>query len=175
MRRLRIAAMYLWGRANDPRCQCCLAGVAGILDRLENMKCIRYAAGYKYQLRAGHSILLPELADPKRAPIVTEWIELDPDGTMRFRPGYCWDGASGPTFDSKSSMRASLYHDGGYQLMRMGLLSLACRVILDIIFRRVCLEDGMWSLRAAAWYHLVRIFASPAADPANLSPDEWAP
>jgi hypothetical protein len=136
--------------------------------------CIHYREGsYKYQLLAGHSILLPELADPNRAPIVTEWLELDPDGTMRFRPGYAWDGASGPTIDSKSSMRASLYHDGGYQLIRMGLLALAMRAALDALFHRVCLEDQMWRPRAWAWYHLVRIFAKPAAT-AKESPDECA-
>jgi Protein of unknown function (DUF1353) len=138
--------------------------------------CIRYAAGYKYQLRAAYATVLPELADPTRIPIVTDWIELDPDGTLRIRPGYAWDGASGPTYDSKSSMRASLVHDALYQLMRMDLLDRAAhRAPADWIFRRICKEDGMWSPRQWAWYHLVRIFADPAADPANLSPDKFAP
>jgi hypothetical protein len=138
------------------------------------MNCIRYAAGYKYQLRAAYATVLPELADPVRAPIVTDWIELDPAGTIRFRPGYAWDGASGPTLDTRDTMRGSLVHDGCYQLMRMGLLDHArWRAPTDRAFRRICLEDGMWPPRAWAWYHLVRVFADPAAT-ANESPDECA-
>lgn len=136
--------------------------------------CIHYSAGYKYQLRAAHACLIPELVDLLRPLIVTPWIELDPDGWMRFRAGYAWDGASGPTYDSKSSMRASLYHDGGYQLTRLGLLDHALRATLDSVFRRICKDDGMWSPRAQIWYMAVRIFADPATDPAAESPDECA-
>jgi hypothetical protein len=140
------------------------------------MTCIRYADGYKYQLRAAYAVLLPELADPARAAIVTDWIELDPDGTMRFRPGYAWDGASGPTLDTRDTMRGSLVHDGGYQLMRLGLLDhTKHRAPFDRAFHRICLEDGMWGPRAWAWYHMVRIFADPAADPAKARPDQSAP
>lgn len=138
------------------------------------LRCIQYSDGYRYQLRAAYAIRLPELADPSRAPIVTEWLELDPDGTMRFRPGYAWDGASGPTFDSKSSMRGSLVHDGGYQLVRLGLLPASFRAALDLIFRRICREDGMWAPRAWAWYHAVRIFAKPATDPSSEAPVQRA-
>ena len=137
--------------------------------------CIRYSPGYKYHLRAGYTAVFPELADPSRAPIVTEWLRLDPDGRFTFTPGYAWDGASGPTYDSKSSMRPSLVHDGGYQLIRMGLLSPACREALDDLFKRLCLEDGMWGPRASLWHFAVRKFASPAADPASIEPDQCAP
>jgi hypothetical protein len=136
--------------------------------------CLVYARGYKYQVRAAHAVLIPELADPTRALIRTEWLELDPDGTLRVRAGYAWDGASGPTYDSKSSMRASLYHDCGYQMIRLGLLAQAMRAPLDTMFHRVCLEDKMWSVRAQLWYDMVRIFAKPATDPAAESPDEFA-
>ncbi len=139
------------------------------------MTCIRYRPGYKYQLRAAYAVAMPELADPARAPIATDWLELDPDGTMRIRPGYAWDGASGPTLDTRDSMRASLVHDALYQLMRLALLPMSCRSAADFIFRRICEEDGMWSPRAQLWYMAVRIFASPAADPAKVTPDVFAP
>jgi hypothetical protein len=138
------------------------------------VNCIRYAAGYKYQLRAGYCVLLPELADPGRVPIVTDWLELDPDGTLRIRPGYAWDGPSGPTIDTPSFMRGSLGHDALYQLMREGHLSHACRAPADQVLRRICKEDGMWGPRRWWVYHGVRIFADPAADPASISPDQTA-
>jgi hypothetical protein len=134
-------------------------------------RCIQYAEGYKYQLRACYAVRLPELADPARAVIATEWLELLPDGTLRILAGYAWDGASGPTYDSKSSMRPSLVHDALYQLIRHGLLPQVLRGVADRIFHRLCKEDGMWRARAWAWYHLVRIFAKPATDPAAESPD----
>lgn len=140
------------------------------------MTCIRYReGGYKYQLRAAYAVLLPELVDLTRTPIITEWVTLDPDGTLRIRAGYCWDGASGPTLDTRDSMRASLVHDALYQLMRLGLLPQSLRGAIDRIFRRICKEDGMWSPRAQLWYMAVRTFAQLAADPARERPDKFAP
>jgi hypothetical protein len=150
-----------------------MAAVVGMVDRA--VSCIHYRKrNYKYQLEVAHAILLPELADPTRAPIVTDWLELDPDGTLRFRGGYAWDGASGFTIDTKSSMRPSLYHDGGYQLLRMGLLSPEMRKPLDRMFYRICREDEMLPPRAWAWFHLVRIGAGPAAEAGTEPPVETA-
>jgi hypothetical protein len=135
-------------------------------------ECIRFAAGYKYQLRAPYTIRLPEIRPAHGAG--TDWLTLDVDGNLTIRAGYAWDGASGPTYDSKSSMRASLVHDALYQLMRLGLLDQAFRAATDEIFRRLCEDDGMFGPRAWLWYHAVRIFAKPATDPAAESPDETA-
>jgi hypothetical protein len=136
------------------------------------MKCIHYADGYRYQLRAPyvtHLEIRPEHG------CGTDWITLETDGTLTIRVGYAWDGASGPTIDTRDSMRASLVHDALYQLMRIGLLARSFRPAVDNIFRRMCKEDGMFSPRAWLWYQAVRIFASPAADPASESPDLHAP
>ena len=43
------------------------------------------------------------------------------------RRGYAWDGASGPTIDTKDSMKATLIHDVLYQVMREGGLKLDAR------------------------------------------------
>lgn len=136
------------------------------------MTCIHYASGYRYQLRRPH---VEKTAVRPPARIETDWLALDPDGTLYLFAGYAWDGASGPTFDSKSSMRASLSHDGFYQLLRLGLLAAEWREAVDAEFHRICREDGMWSWRAALWHQAVRRFASPAADPAQVTPDECAP
>ena len=72
-------------------------------------------------------------------------------------------------------MRAAFYHDAGYQLIRLGLLSHESRAKLDAMFHRICKEDGMFGPRAWLWYHAVRIFANPATDPAAEAPDEYAP
>ena len=53
------------------------------------------------------------------------YITIDRSGSMTIRSGYAWDGASGPTWDSPSTMRGSLVHDCWYQLFREGTLSVA--------------------------------------------------
>lgn len=136
------------------------------------MPCIQYAAGYKYQLRHTYSLSTGIACD---APIRTDWLEMTAQGQLTIHAGYAWDGASGPTFDSKSSMRASLVHDAGYQMIRLGLLPPSTRAAWDDLFHRLCREDGMWKPRAWLWFHAVRGFASPATDPASEAPDECAP
>ena len=48
---------------------------------------------------------------------LSEWMTLDPDGTLTIKGGYAWDGASGPANDH-NFVRASLVHDALYQLLR---------------------------------------------------------
>ena len=100
---------------------------------------------------------------------------MEADGHLTIFAGYAWDGASGPTYDSKSSMRASLVHDAGYQLIRLGMLPHDTRKQWDELFHRICVEDGMWKPRAWLWFNAVRGFADPATDPASEAPDECAP
>ena len=136
--------------------------------------CLVYARGYKYQTRRAFALLLPEMVGAVGATVRTAWLELTPEGWLLICAGYAWDGASGPTWDSKSSMRGSCVHDALYQLMRLGLLSREWRDVADALFQRLCREDGMLSPRAWLWYQAVRIFADPATDPAAESPDEMA-
>lgn len=137
------------------------------------MSCIRYRSGtYKYQLRRPHveqTCVIPP------AQIATDWIGLDMNGLLTIAAGYAWDGASGPTWDSKSSMRGSLVHDACYQLLRMELLPPECRAQADAEFHRICIEDGMFKWRANAWHWAVRTLASGAAAAKSEPPDQCAP
>lgn len=127
-------------------------------------KTILYRDGYKYQLAETYTQLTP--IQP-RDRIATDFIALDPDGTLIVATGYAWDGPSGPTFDTPCFMRGSLVHDALYQLMRDGHLSIdEHRQAADDLLRDMCKEDGMSSLRAW-WVHLaVRSFGKQAADQA---------
>lgn len=125
---------------------------------------ITYRKGYKYQLADTVAIqtrLRPALA------INTPFIALSPTGLLLIRAGYAWDGPSGPTFDTKSSMRGSLVHDALYQLLRAELLPASDRALVDKELYRLCVEDGMWKWRAKLWLREVRKFAGGAADPKN--------
>ena len=95
--------------------------------------------------------------------VTTPYIELLMDGTLLVRPGYAWDGASGPTWDSPCTMRGSLVHDVFYQLLREGHIGSGrwheiVRRTADRFLIDLCVEDGMWRLRGWLWYHALRWF-----------------
>jgi len=100
---------------------------------------MKYRAGYKYQICADEEFRTCLYGQN----ITTDYIDLYANGVMIVRKGYAWDGASGPTWDSKNSMRGSLFHDAGYQLMREGVLPLTCKNYFDEEFYRLLIKDGM--------------------------------
>ena len=137
------------------------------------MKCIAYNDGYKYQLKEEYSVVI-DIKPP--SPKEIDYVTLDTEGKLTLSKGYAWDGPSGPTFDTLSFMRGSLVHDGLYQLMReCNTDHFIQRKDADQILRRICMEDGMWSLRAGWVYLGVRLFANPASDPASKRPFTRAP
>ena len=115
---------------------------------------------YKYQLAETISYyvnIYPE------TDIETDFIRLDRVGGLTIKKGYAFDGPSGPTIDTKSFMRGSLFHDALYQLMREGYLLRTNRKKADKVLRRICIEDGMWKVRAWWVYRAVRIGAAQSA------------
>lgn len=108
---------------------------------------ISYKAGYKYQLTETYQVSVPIYP---AEPIETKYISLSTGGLLTIRDGYAWDGPSGPTIDTKTFMRGSLGHDAICQLIRMGLLDRSWFAAANLMLRQMCLEDGMWRLRA--WY-----------------------
>lgn len=121
---------------------------------------IKYRTGYKYQLAQRYSLATPIFP---HADIVHPLFELTMEGQLTVYYAYAWNGPSGPTRDSKSSMRASLIHDVLYQCMRMKLLKITWRDEVDDLFWRVLREDGMWRWRAWLWWRAVRRLAAGSA------------
>jgi hypothetical protein len=134
---------------------------------------IKYRSGYKYQLAEDY---LVKVSVVPLQDIDTDYVGLTTQGMLLIKKGYAWDGPSGPTIDTKDFMRGSLVHDALYQLMRNRHLSKTrWREEADNELKRMCLEDGMWSIRAA-WVHRgVRVGGGPAADPAATKPVVIAP
>ena len=133
---------------------------------------IRYREGYNYQLVDDYRTVI-EIRPVGF--ILTDYVRLDTDGTLWICKGYAWDGPSGPAIDTKNFMRGSLVHDALYQLMRGARLPQSARLEADKILRRICLEDGMSSVRAWWVYTGVRVGAAPAAAPGSDAPDLEAP
>jgi hypothetical protein len=126
---------------------------------------IIYCDGFKYQLREAYSCVTPIVG----VEIMDREFYLQEDGTLTIFPGFAWDGASGPTFDSKSSMRASLVHDVFCVCMRDGRLDYEkYQDTVNSFFEQQCLEDGMWAWRAHLWHAAVEF--ADAGNP-NQGPD----
>jgi hypothetical protein len=136
------------------------------------MKYIAYRSGYKYQLAVDYSCQIG-ICPP--VGVANDYIALGSDGVLLIRAGYAWDGPSGPTFDTPSSMRGSLVHDAGYQLLREELLDQGYREQFDQLLYTTVVEDGMWTWRARLWLREVRKFAAGAADPKHRKPVLLAP
>ena len=132
---------------------------------------MKYREGYKYQLCADEEFITGIFGKNLKA----DFIELFANGVLICHKGYAWDGASGPTIDTKNSMRAALLHDAGYQLMREGLLPLDYKSYFDDEFYRILRADGMSFVRAWIWYNAVRDFGKSSTLPENDRPILEAP
>ena len=121
---------------------------------------------YKYQLVQDYNVTIAITGKT----IDTDYISLTPAGELTVKKGYAWDGPSGPTIDTRSFMRGSLVHDSLYQLMRLGELEhKKHRGYADDLLKQMCLDDGMWKVRAG-WVHwgvtnFGQSFATPSAEP----------
>lgn len=148
------------------------------------MKAIYYYEGnYKYQLGLEHKHQLPfsppcnSLQKSLDLKVINhQYFSLSASGLLTIKVGYAWDGASGPTIDTDDSMRGSLIHDVGYQMIGAGLLPMEYRLKFDEEFLSILIEDGMNDFRAHAWYKAVRAFgrgpASKGERPLRKSPNK---
>jgi len=133
---------------------------------------MKYKSGYKYQLYSDEYI---QTNIKHQHGAETEYLKLHPNGELLIRHGYCWDGPSGPTMDTKNSMRASLIHDALYQLIRLDLIDPTFRKHADYLLERTLEEDGMGWTRRKLWLNALRLFGAPAADPRNAKVIHSAP
>lgn len=114
------------------------------------MSKIKYKEGYKYQLVDDYVIQTYVIPDED---LFLPFVILDTNGVLSINRGYAWDGASGPTFNTKSSMRPSLVHDCFCQFMKEGKLDYK-KHSKDVhqLFYEMCKEDGMSAVRAKLWH-----------------------
>ena len=72
--------------------------------------------------------------------------------------GFRWDGATGPTLQPKSSVRATLVHDVMCAAIAQGALLRDSRANADLIFREILKADRMPKFRRDIWYLMVDAF-----------------
>lgn len=129
---------------------------------------IYYKEGYKYQFTRDYScytgIMLPD-------DIIYDYFTLTANGWCHIKKGFAWDGASGPTFDTKSSMRPSAIHDCYCQAAEERLIDYEeYSPQYNKVFRDMCEEDEMWKIRAAIWY--AGVIIGRGGDPEIQNGDE---
>jgi len=112
---------------------------------------------WKYELLAPYSQDLPSAFHEPGREFLTAYLRLGPT-YLTANAYYAWDGASGPTIDSPSTMRASLVHDALYQLIRLGALPRSAKGAADQLLHDLLIEDGMSRVRAWYWLRAVSWF-----------------
>jgi hypothetical protein len=129
---------------------------------------LRYCDGYKYQTYERYEIPTP-FSGKDRFIAARDggqhWVDLQRSGLLVIREGYAWDGASGPTIDTKSSFVPSLVHDALFQLSRASLLLDLPQAPVDDFFEALCVKCGMWRWRAKLWRGGLRVGAAYAYKP----------
>jgi len=132
---------------------------------ISNAKLV-YEKGYKYQIVEDFKVQLPLTIEKD---IEIPFASLSKDGLLWLKPGFAYDGASGPTKDSKANMRGSGIHDALYKMMRLELLSLKWRPLADKLLKEYCIADTKkgykWAarIRYKAWEWSVGKFARKSA------------
>lgn len=130
------------------------------------MNVIHYTKGnYKYQLEDQYVSVPTDIR--LEEDILTSHVCLMKSGLLSVSHGYAWDGPSGPTIDTKSFMRGSLFHDALYQLMRQELLDRKWKDTADRLLQKVCIADGMWKVRAWWVYQGVKRGGFSGSHPNN--------
>jgi len=132
--------------------------------------------------------------------IDTHRIRLTPKGVMTLKKHFTWNGASGPTFDTLSTITPSGFHDAGYELIEEGLLPPSYKEYFDgllyfdliqksdIIIKReaeklpkisrpvyIAFRKRAAENRALAWYNAVIALGGNSCIPGNINPILEAP
>jgi hypothetical protein len=126
---------------------------------------MKYKQGFKYQLVEDETFTTRIFVNEK---ITTDFIQLRRGGMLTVKSGYAWDGPSGPTIDTRNSLRGSLFHDAAYQLLRQELLPARWREEIDEQFGKFLRQDGMSSIRSYWWVRELKNFGGSAAAPRNV-------
>ncbi len=128
----------------------------------------RSLTGYKYQLAEDVSVAVPLFAD---VTVISKWFTLK-RGVLTVTAGYCWDGPSGPTYDSENSMLPSLVHDALYQMIRAGLIAEDRAGDADYELDRLSRDRGMSAFRRLIWFNGLSLFGFNAAKLRKVEPQD---
>ena len=90
--------------------------------------------------------------------IVMHYAALNQDGLLTLRPGFSWDGPSGPCPALICLMRASAGHDAFCRMIRAGSLPKKLQRRVDRFFYRIAREDATPLMIATVTYLALLIY-----------------
>ncbi len=141
---------------------------------MKEVSVLAYSEGFKYQVRENDFI--PFVGDwGQKTNIDTKWLHLSVDGYLTIRVGYACDGCSGPTWDTRNSMRGAFIHDAGYELMRKQYLPPESKEAIDQTFYDYLKADGMTGFRAGYYHWGVDKFGESSTLPSHKKKILYAP
>ena len=123
------------------------------------------SAPFHYQLAEPETFQLKHIRPA--SDIETWYCTFTKDGKLTGKIGWAWDGASGPTWDTKNTKRASCCHDLLAKLMRDELLLHRMWLWADKEFNLILEEDGMWGFRRRYWIRGLGLVHGSYALPKN--------
>jgi len=132
-----------------------------------------YKGNFKYTLADDESVSVDFFVPA--VDIITDFIEWKTTGLLLAKTGYAWDGASGPTWDDKTNLTPSLFHDVIAQLMRMQLVPKTLLPQANEMLREMCVTRGMWRIRAWYWIKGLKLTGGSFADKKNRRKIHYAP
>lgn len=114
---------------------------------------MKYQEGYKFRLFETISFTTPIVGHE----FMDDYFYLNESGILTAFKGYAWDGASGPVFNTKNSLSATLVHDIFCVLMRSGKLDYAAfnDTVHDFL-GEMLRANGMSWIRSKAWVMAVK-------------------
>ena len=119
---------------------------------------------YKYEL-AEDLVLKTNLVGYE---VSHDFFSLDINGLLIVKNRYKWDGVSGPMYDSDNSMIGGCAHDAFYQMLRLELLPVYVKHIIDSEMRRLFKACKMSSFRSGYAYHAVDCLGSGSCVPGDV-------
>lgn len=146
------------------------------IKTIETSGQMRFQRGFKYLLKGGVTGDEWWVMTPIKGFEVTfrGFGQLYKDGKLSLRFGWGWDGPSGPTWDTKSSLPTSAVHDFFYLCTRKGWLPINLKPEIDKFLMDLGRYHGMWFIRTRLWFRGVSMFAFGSAR-RQEDKDELAP
>ena len=133
---------------------------------------VKYQDGYKNFLCESYK---DKVAIYPGKGIKTDYGSLDEKGNVEIYRKFVWDGCSGPTITTKTTIRGGLLHDFLYRLMKHGLLGSSWREQADKEFKIRLLEDRCNRFRAWYFHFSVVAFGVSSINPKNRKKVKTAP
>lgn len=127
---------------------------------------MKYQSIKKYKYRLAETLVI-------QTPFIEigfkhEFFVLKDNGSLVINLGYLWDGVSGPTWDTPSTMIPGLIHDAFYQAIRLKLIPVYLKGKIDEFFYVLMIKYKVLEVRAKYFYQAVKVLGHSNCVPGDI-------